>query len=312
VKSDMMNNACLPAISVVIPVYNRAGAIRKCLESILRQTFSPLEVIVVDDCSTDATADIVRSFSDPRVRCIVLEKNSGAQAARNRGIREAKGEWIAFQDSDDEWLPDKLERQVKALADVGFDPWTVVHTNAIWRDTATGNRLPIELPVTEGDNVYPLLLRRPAPMFQGMLVSRIALEKIGYLDEKVPSYQEWDTSIRLAKHCRFIYVRESLFVYNLHEAETISKNRLLDVKGYQYVMDKFKDEIIKICGEQTWQSHLYNQLLRCLNFKLWTEADRYFNLIQTKTFTYRVYRLFRQVHLSPQPMIRLWNIVRGT
>lgn len=299
------------SISVVIPAYNRQGTIRKCLESVLNQTFSPFEVIVVDDCSTDATSKIVRNFSDPRVRSIVLRKNYGAQAARNRGIREAKGDWIAFQDSDDEWLPEKLEKQVKALAEAGFDPMTVVHTDAIWLDTATGNRLSVELPVVEGENVYPLLLTKPAPMFPGMLVSRLALEKIGYLDEKVPSYQEWDTSIRLAKHCRFIYLKEPLFVYNLHEAETISKDRLRDIKGYQYVIDKFKDEIIKICGEQTWTKHLYNQLMKCLNFKLWSESDRYFNLIEPKTFTYRIYRLFRRLHLSPEPMVRLWNVVRG-
>jgi glycosyltransferase involved in cell wall biosynthesis len=274
-------------------------------------TFSPAEVIVIDDCSTDETARTVETFSDPRVRCIVLEMNSGAQAARNRGIREAKGDWIAFQDSDDEWLPEKLEKQLKALAGVDYDPWTVVHTDAIWLDTETGARVPVELPVVEGDNVYPLLLSRPAPMFQGMLVSRIALEKIDYLDEKVPSYQEWDTSIRLAKYCRFRYVREPLFVYNLHEAETISKDGLRDITGYHYVIEKFKDEIIRICGEQTWKTHLHIQLMKCLNFKLWAEADRYFDLITPKTFRYGIYKLFRRLHVSPEPAARFLNVVRG-
>ncbi len=295
-----------PSISVVIPSYNRADTIRRCLESVVRQTFAPFEVVVVDDCSRDNTAEIVKSFWDPRVRCIVLDKNSGAQAARNRGIREAKGDWIAFQDSDDEWLPEKLEKQVRALAETGYDPWTVVHTNAIWRETKTGRNLPIEIPIVAGDEAYPLLLTRPAPMFPGMLVSRPAIQKINYLDEDVPSYQEWDTSIRLAKHCRFIYLREPLFVYHLHDGETISKSNMRDITGYQYVINKFKDEIIKNCGEQTWKNHLDSQLIRCLNFRLWSEADKYFARIASKSIKYSIFRLFRLLHLPLGPVLRFF------
>jgi glycosyltransferase involved in cell wall biosynthesis len=240
----------------------------------------------------------------------MLEKNSGAQVARNRGIREAQGDWIAFQDSDDEWLPEKLEKQINALAGVDYDSWTVVHTNAIWLE-ATGRRLTVELPVVEGDDVYPLVLTKPAPMFPGLLISRSALEKINYLDEKVPSYQEWDTSIRLAKHCRFIYLREPLFVYHLHKGETISKNNARDIAGYQYVIDKFKDEIIRICGEQTWRNHLDIQLIRCLNFRLWSEADRYLARIGSTSFKYRIVRLFRLFHLPPGLMVWFLNFVRG-
>jgi len=287
------------SISVVIPAYNRAGTILVCLKSVLAQTFSPFEVIVVDDCSTDETVRLVRSLDDPRVRCISLDKNSGAQAARNRGIMEAKGDWIAFQDSDDEWLSSKLEKQVKALEGVDYDPWTVVHTNSVWFDTPAGQRLSFEIPVVEGDNVYPLLLSGPAPMFQGMLVSRSALKRIGYLDEKVPSFQEWDTSIRLARHCRFIYLREPLFIYHLHSGETISKNKLQDITGYQFVIQKFRDEIIRICGEETWSRHLYFQLKKCLNYGLWSEADKYFRLIEKKTRQYTFYRLLRHFHLKP-------------
>ncbi len=292
--------ALFPSISVVIPSYNRADTIRRCLESVMRQTLAPFEVIVVDDCSRDDTAEIVKGFGDPRVRCIVLDRNSGAQAARNRGIRETKGDWIAFQDSDDEWLPTKLEKQVRALAETGYDPGTVVHTNAIWFDAVAGRRLPVELPVVEGDNVYPFLLSQPAPMFQAMLVSRIALEKISGLDERVPSFQEWDTAIRLAKHCRFIYLREPLFIYHLHAEKAISKNNLRTIAGYEYVINKFKDEIISVCGEATWNRHLRDQLTRSLNFKLWREADRYFAVVRPKTFSYRMYQLLRWLHLPPR------------
>ena len=199
-----------PLISVVIPTFNRQKTISYCLTSVLAQTYNNLEVIVVDDCSTDNTVSIINNYPDPRLRCIVLEKNSGAQAARNRGIIEAKGDWIAFQDSDDEWLPEKLEKQVAAIAAVNYDPWVVVHSNAFQYDTVRKKKKLWLLPIVEGDDQYSTLLKSPAPLYPTMLVSKIALEKIEYLDENVPSFQEWDTSIRLAKYCKFIHIKEPI------------------------------------------------------------------------------------------------------
>lgn len=284
----------LPSISVIVPTYNRAKTICYCLDSVLAQTFKPLEIIVVDDCSTDETVAIVNSYSKLAVRCIVLKKNSGAQAARNCGIREARGDWIAFQDSDDKWLPDKLEKQIQALAVVGFDPWTVVHTNAIWLQVSTGRRLRIELPVVEGDNVYPLLLSRPAPMFQGMLVSRQAIEKTGLLDEQVPSYQEWDTSISLAKHCRFIYLREPLFIYYLH-GETISSNIKRDIEGYQYIIDKYKNEIIQHCGKETLGNHYCCIAMKYLVLQDYSNANEFVKMAKKYGVTGFKYKSFISV-----------------
>lgn len=262
----------IPSISVIIPAYNRASTIRYCLDSVLNQTVSPREVIVVDDRSTDNTVDIVTSYSDPRIRCIVLEKNSGAQAARNRGIREARGAWIAFQDSDDEWSPEKLERQIEALHGTGFSPMTAVHTDA-WRyDPTTGNKELWSLPLVEGDNVYSVLLKSPAPLFPTLLTSKAALERIGFLDESVPSYQEWDTFIRLAKECRIIHLREPLFIYHLHSGETISKNKKRDIDGYQYIVNKFRDEILQHCGAAALNTHLTGNALKAMRWGYFEDA----------------------------------------
>ncbi len=293
-------------ISVVIPAFNREKTVGRCLDSVLRQTVSPFEVIIVDDCSTDSTVSTIRKVADPRIRCVTLEKRSGAQTARNCGIRASQGDWIAFQDSDDEWLPRKLERQVKTLEGAGYDPWTMVHTSAIWFDSVANRLQSFDLPIVEGNDVYSQLLRKPGPFLQSMLVSRKALEKISYLDEKVPSYQEWDTSIRLAKHCRFIHIKEPLFIYYLHEGETISKDNKRDIAGYQYVIDKFKNDIIDICGKQAWENHLYTQLARCVKFRLWSEADYYFHHIELKTIKYYFFKLYRISHLSHYPLIKFY------
>ena len=270
VRSKSSHN---PLISVVIPAYNRAKTIGYCIDSVLAQTVSPFEVIVVDDCSADATADIAGRYRHAGVRCIVLEKNSGAQAARNRGIKEAKGDWIAFQDSDDEWMPEKLQKQIQALSRVGSNALTVVHTGALRRSHAAARPKRARLPVVEGEYVYPFMLATPGPMFPGMLVSRQALEKIGFLDEKVPAYQEWDTAIRLARICRFIYLREPLFVYHIHEGETISGDTKRDINGYQYVVDKFREDILSECGRGTYNDHIAYNALRAMGWGFFQEAE---------------------------------------
>jgi len=102
-------------VSVVMPSYNCARFISESIKSVIAQTYTDWELIIVDDCSTDDTESIVASFRDDRIRYIKNETNSGAAVSRNRALREAKGRWIAFLDSDDLWLPDKLERQIEFM-----------------------------------------------------------------------------------------------------------------------------------------------------------------------------------------------------
>ena len=99
-------------VSVVVPVYNSSQTIMRCLNSVLNQSYLNLEVLVVDDCSTDNTSQIVKSIEDSRIIYVRLEKNSGVACARNKGISLASGEYLCFIDSDDFWKPDKIERQV--------------------------------------------------------------------------------------------------------------------------------------------------------------------------------------------------------
>lgn len=264
-----------PLISVVIPAFNRQNTISYCLESVLGQTYKDIEVIVVDDCSTDGTVSIVRSHPDPRVRCIVLEKHSGAQAARNRGILEAKSEWIAFQDSDDEWLPDKLEKQVSVLANADFDPWSFVHCNAYRFDKGRGTKSIRLLRVVEGANKYATLLQSPATLYPTIITSKRALERIGYLDEDVPSWQEWDTSIRLAKYCRIFHLKEPLLVQHVGNSDAISGSGAKHVEGWHYIISKYETDIKELCGEETWMKLNIQLLGTCLNLGLVKYYDRY-------------------------------------
>src|SRR5687767_7523259 len=104
-----------PVVSVVLPTYNRAPLLGRAIRSVLGQSYTDFELIVVDDGSTDGTSGVVAGFRDKRIRYLPLARNTGAGAARNAGIRVARGKFVAFQDSDDEWLPAKLAKQMSAF-----------------------------------------------------------------------------------------------------------------------------------------------------------------------------------------------------
>lgn len=108
-------------VSIIMPSYNTARFIKETVDSVLAQSYTNWELIIVDDCSTDNTDDVVAQFSgDSRIKYIKNNKNSGAAESRNRALREAKGKWIAFLDSDDLWAPDKLEKQIAFMKDNGY------------------------------------------------------------------------------------------------------------------------------------------------------------------------------------------------
>lgn len=107
-------------VSIIMPSYNTAKFIGDSIESVLSQTYANWELIIVDDCSTDETDEVVSRFDDNRIRYLKNEKNSGAAISRNRALREAKGRWIAFLDSDDLWFPEKLEMQVEFMKKNGY------------------------------------------------------------------------------------------------------------------------------------------------------------------------------------------------
>ena len=107
-------------VSIIMPSYNTGRYIAESIRSVLAQTYTLWELIIVDDCSTDDTEEVVKTFNDSRIRFLKNEKNCGAALTRNRAIREANGEWIAFLDSDDLWAPDKLEKQLAFMKENGY------------------------------------------------------------------------------------------------------------------------------------------------------------------------------------------------
>ena len=246
-------------VTIVIPSFNRANSIGNALESVLSQTHSNWIALVVDDGSVDDTRQVVQSYcrEDSRIRLLKNHRGKGAQGARNTGIEAANTAWVAFLDSDDRYLALSLEMRLKCAADTGMD---VVHSSCLTINSSGKNLMPVEIPPLAG-NVYRDLLIMPGPMFQGLLVRKGAMEQIGLLDESLVSYQEWDTSIRLAKHFPFAYVTEPTFFYTINSADAISRNKLRSAIGYEHILKKHFAEILAEIGA-TAIAHHYRILAR--------------------------------------------------
>lgn len=246
-----------PLVSVVIPTYNRAWLLERAVHSVLSQTFADLEAIVVDDASSDNTQDRIESLqqTDHRIRYIRHEGNQGAQAARNTGIRSAKGQYIAFLDSDNEWLHEKLQKQL-ALFLHESDSLGAVYCSYC-KVSATGNILAAYKPRYRGF-VYKQALSEWLTDTSTLVVRREILEKIHGLDENVRAYQEWDLCIRLARECEFDFVPECLALYHQHNLPTISKDLLRDAKGYLSLVETYRGEILRECGGRALSEHYLN------------------------------------------------------
>ena len=184
-----------PTVSVIIPTYNRAHLVGRAICSVLNQTFQDFEIIVVDDGSTDNTEEVVKSFNDPRIRYIRHEQNRGGSAARNTGIRAARGEYIAFLDSDDEWLPEKLDTQLKTMSTL---PEHFVGVCCGYYRARQSKIVSVSRPMLYG-KLFDKLLK--SPFLNGgscLIVRKNALVAIGGFDEQLARHQDWDLLLRLA------------------------------------------------------------------------------------------------------------------
>lgn len=195
------------SISVVIPTYNRAHCIGAAIDSVLAQTFPACEVIVVDDGSTDDTRERVEAYGR-QVRYL-FQQNAGVSSARNAGLRAARGDWIAFLDSDDEWIPEKLALQA---AESKVHPGLLAHlVDCVVDDVAGGKRSIFEIRGMAAEFASAPLLRRPiravlACCFfpSGWLVRRAAIEDAGFFDEGLEVYEDVDLLGRIALRGPFL------------------------------------------------------------------------------------------------------------
>ncbi|RZV08823.1 glycosyl transferase family 2 [Natrinema hispanicum] len=211
-------------VSVIIPTYNRAATLPRAIDSALAQTIDDLEVVVVDDGSTDDTESVLAAYEDSRVRPVVHETNQGANVARNTGLEDARGEYVAFLDSDDEWHPEKLERQLAALEDRSND-WVGVYCETGYELSGTDGRLRSAAasvlarldddPTREGNDelVGEILADNVQPGAGSTLLVRTDVARdAGGFDEELDRFQDPEFCLRVLECGKLAYVDEELVV----------------------------------------------------------------------------------------------------
>lgn len=220
-------------VSIIIPTYNRAHLIERSIRSILNQTYEEFELLIVDDGSTDNTKEVVERIKDSRIRYIPCGENGGAARARNIGIAEAQYDYIAFQDSDDEWHPDKLEKQMGVMMEASEDTGLVYceyHYNGLGgREEITPDRkIPLE---QKRGHIFPYLLAGNMIGTPVMLVKRECFQKVGIFNEKFPCLEDYELVLRIAREYRIEFIPECLMeVYATWQSVTNNPEGFLRTK----------------------------------------------------------------------------------
>ncbi|MEG4317851.1 MULTISPECIES: glycosyltransferase family A protein [unclassified Microcoleus] len=238
--NNTKHNLNQPLISVIIPAYNAEEFIAQTIESVLSQTYQNIEILVVDDGSTDTTAEIIKSFAQKDSRIILLQQsNAGVAAARNLAIQKSKGEYIAPIDADDIWYPQNLEKQVKCLTDsapsVGVVYSWSVDINE--QDLLTGGFYNSTI---AGAVYTPLVYKYFIGNASSSLIRRICFEKVGGYNcqfklESAQGCEDWELYLRIAEHYQFKVVPEYLVGYR-QIASSMSGNYAAMAKSHSLIM----------------------------------------------------------------------------
>ncbi len=193
------------SIAVIIPTYNRSHTLRRALDSVNNQTVRPSEICVVDDGSTDETEQLL-SRHYPQVN-YVYQNNAGVSSARNAGVALTRGHWLAFLDSDDEWMPNKLERQLQEIN--GNNTFPLVHCDEIWiRNGVRVNAM--HKHQKAGGEIFerclPLCVISPS----AVMIKRRLFEEVGGFDESLPACEDYDLWLRICSRHPVLYIEEAL------------------------------------------------------------------------------------------------------
>lgn len=214
----------VPGVSVVVPTRNRAHLVRLSILSALRQRGIDVEVIVVDDASTDDTAHMVSRLGDRRVRLLQRASRGGVSATRNRGIEEADGEWISFLDDDDLWSPRKLALQLEAVRNSGRT-WAYAGDVTVGEDLRVRSALP---PPTPEEVMEALPRYNPVPSGASNVIVRAdALADVGPFDPNLRRTEDWDMWLRLARIGPPAYVPRPLVAYRFHRANIAGETKAI-------------------------------------------------------------------------------------
>ena len=237
--------------SLVMTSFNRADLLERAVQSVLRQTYKHFELIIVDDCSSDHSPEIILSLQreDPRIIPLLLEKNLGVSGARNEGFRRGSAPFFAFLDDDDETLPDWLSSFHQRIPSLP-DTWGVLYSRYLMKEELTGVIYPNVVPSREGSIFENLMRGDHLPIgTPGAIVKREALESVGGYDEKMSGLEDYDLWFRLARDWTFHFVnRPSILVYE-HSGSRLSGDVETNWEVREHFLNKWRTEMVRFGGE---------------------------------------------------------------
>ena len=252
----------MPTISVIVPAYNAEKTILETITSVLNQTFSDFELIVINDGSTDKTLERLNTLEDSRLKIFSYE-NGGESVARNRGISQATGDFIAFIDADDLWTPDKLELQLAALQQ--HPEAGVAYSWAYYMDE-DGESLQAEPPIfVQGNVQVELLVKDFIVSGSNCMVRREAIKSVGEFDPSLPCAADWDYWLRLAARWPFVVVPKHQILYRISSNSASSQvevmercNLIVIERGFLSVPPEIKSlKNQSLANTYRFSAHLY-------------------------------------------------------
>lgn len=275
----------MPKISVIIPTHNRPEFLKKSLVSVLKQTYQDFEIIVVDD-GTDERADkIINEIDDRRIVYIQHEVSRGGGAARNTGIKSSSGQYIAFLDDDDEWLPNKLSIQMEkfenSLPEVGFCFCAVEN---ITNSGQKRNHVP------EGVDDYHVLALSSFKKFLTvtLIIKRYVFKEVGLFDETLPSHQEAELMIRITEKFKGLGINQPLVKVDMIVGhEHVGGNLIKRIRGRELVLKKHKDKFKK--RPAVLASHLFTLAILYRQNKEYNQAQQIFKKAWQTNFKWRYF-----------------------
>jgi glycosyltransferase involved in cell wall biosynthesis len=275
----------MPLVSVVLPTYNRAQLLQRSVGSVLNQSFVDFELIIIDDNSTDNTFEVVKEFNDSRIKYIRHENNFGPSAARNTGMENSIGEYIAFQDSDDEWVINKLAIMLNVLTNSDESVGLVYSKERMIRINKEPIFWPPQKAKTRTGNVYQSILDYNYINTPASVIKKSCIKKIGMFDTAFTCYEDYDFFIRLTKNYQVIFIDEALLISYETEGGVNSAKWSTQAKMLIKMVDNYKNDYLaskKILASKNAQiGTLY---AFDTNF---IEAKRYFK----KAFVLRPHRI---------------------
>ena len=269
-----------PTFSVIIPTYNREHVLGRAITSVLAQTFKDYELIIVDDGSKDNTEDLLKTYHDKRIIYLKHEKNKGQNQALNTGLTYAIGTFISFLDSDDEWLPEMLQKQFEKFGD--GNNYDCVYSRCV-AVRPSGEKIEGHQFQLEGYNYTGALKQGYVSSMISLSVKKTCFDKIGQFDVEFKNCQDDDICLRLAKYFSFGLIKEPLAIVHLDGGGQVTANTAEYASGWLKLFNKHKDDILEHCGTDV----LGNHYLKCAKLFLQARNRNKTRELVSLSFNYR-------------------------